>query len=248
MEDIYYVYIFLDQRKPGFWKYNNLEFNYQPFYVGKGKNYRIKSHFSPTELKKKYFKSNKINSIINETGELPIHYRIFENLSEKEAYEIEIEIIKFFGKESDNTGILTNLSDGGDGSRTTRKNAWKKVYQYDLEGNFLKEWDNLLSVKKAFANENMNISRNIKKGFSTYGFQWKIEYYGVKIEKYKPYKKTIKYKDIKQIDLKSGDIIKIHADLKAIESDLKLNFKSSNKVADNIRGKNKSAFGYKWEL
>ena len=40
----YYIYIYLDPRKPGNYKYNNLCFNYEPIYIGKGKGYRYRGH------------------------------------------------------------------------------------------------------------------------------------------------------------------------------------------------------------
>ena len=39
----FYVYIYLDPRKPGSFMYNNLEFNFEPFYVGKGTKNRAHS-------------------------------------------------------------------------------------------------------------------------------------------------------------------------------------------------------------
>jgi hypothetical protein len=39
----YYVYLFLDKSKPGKFIYDDLEFEYETFYVGKGTGVRIKS-------------------------------------------------------------------------------------------------------------------------------------------------------------------------------------------------------------
>ena len=39
----YYIYIYLDGSKPGIYKFDDLEFYYEPFYVGKGTGNRIKS-------------------------------------------------------------------------------------------------------------------------------------------------------------------------------------------------------------
>jgi len=37
---IHYVYIYLDTRKPGNFIYDDMLFNFEPFYVGQGKNNR----------------------------------------------------------------------------------------------------------------------------------------------------------------------------------------------------------------
>lgn len=152
----FYVYVFLDQRHSGKWVYKNIVFNFKPFYVGIGVKYRITSHFTPTNLKKKSIKNNIIKSIMNDINELPIFYKIFENLTEKEASKIEIDIIKSFGKIKNKTGILSNITDGGDGingySHTDdyKNSLRKKVYQYDLNGDYIKEWNSLKDVVEFF--------------------------------------------------------------------------------------------------
>lgn len=109
----YYVYVYLNQLIPGKWAYKDLVFEYQPFYVGKGRNRREIEHLCPYMLEKKSYKSSTIKSIKNKTGQPPIHYRIFEHLTNDEAIEIEIDFIKTFGRKDNKTGILTNCTDGG---------------------------------------------------------------------------------------------------------------------------------------
>ena len=40
----FYVYAYLDPRKPGNFTYAEYNFGYEPFYIGKGRNYRYKYH------------------------------------------------------------------------------------------------------------------------------------------------------------------------------------------------------------
>ena len=50
-EDKYYVYIYLDPRKPGQFQYSGLNmcFLYEPFYIGKGSDKQMYSHLKETE-------------------------------------------------------------------------------------------------------------------------------------------------------------------------------------------------------
>ena len=67
---LYYFYIFLDLRKPGYYIYNingvQYYFSHEPFYVGKGSKRRCVDHFNPHKLKKNTPFYNKLNSILKE--------------------------------------------------------------------------------------------------------------------------------------------------------------------------------------
>ena len=107
----YYVYAFLDKSKPGKFKYENFEFDFEPFYIGKGTGDRIyHSQFD----KYNSFKSNKIKSLIKKNCNF-MSVKIFDNLSEGESFENEKYLIKIIGRRDYNLGPLTNLTDGGDG-------------------------------------------------------------------------------------------------------------------------------------
>ena len=93
MENKYYIYVYLDQRKKGKWLFRDVTFEYQPFYVGKGCGNRITTHLSSHMLKSKNYKNSTIKSIITEINELPIHYRIYDELSESRSLELEKEFI-----------------------------------------------------------------------------------------------------------------------------------------------------------
>lgn len=115
----FYIYLYLDSRKPGAFKYGPYEFDYEPFYVGKGFGRRITSHL--TEAKNNFIEGNqlKLNVIrkIWGLGLEPIIVKYKENLTEDEAFDqYEIPMIAAIGRRDKKTGPLTNLTDGGEGS------------------------------------------------------------------------------------------------------------------------------------
>jgi hypothetical protein len=96
MDNLFYTYAYL--REDG-----------TPYYIGKGKGYRA-FHKDTHTIKP------------------PTRERILflkKNLTEEEAFKHEIYLIAVFGRKDKGTGILRNLTDGGDGvsnpSEETRK-------------------------------------------------------------------------------------------------------------------------------
>jgi hypothetical protein len=107
----FYVYVFLDPRKPGKYVYDNICFTYEPFYIGKGTSNRIIiSKYS----KLNPLKTNKIKKI-ESSGLNVISYKLFDNLTETDSFDIEMDLIKRIGKILNETGPLVNFSDGGTG-------------------------------------------------------------------------------------------------------------------------------------
>ena len=89
----YYVYIYLDPRKPGIYNYEELEFKYEPFYVGKGTNKRYMDHI--WNLKQDNYnkiRKGKIKNILKENL-LPIIEFFYFDI-EQDALNLEIEYIK----------------------------------------------------------------------------------------------------------------------------------------------------------
>jgi group I intron endonuclease len=107
----YYIYIFLDGTKPGKYIYDDISFDYEPFYVGKGTGGRLKSSLLDRESP---FKVNKINKIKKLGGEV-ITLKLYENLENIDSLEIEKLLIKKIGRRDLGLGTLVNQTDGGDG-------------------------------------------------------------------------------------------------------------------------------------
>lgn len=120
LDYIFYVYVYLDPYKPGKYKYGEFEFDYEPFYIGKGSNDRLYVHLA--EAKKGYGenqdKIDRINEILaaefteEDLKKHIIKYR--ENMSSSDAYDLEIQMIAIIGRADKGLGPLVNHTDGGD--------------------------------------------------------------------------------------------------------------------------------------
>lgn len=116
----YYVYVYLDPRKPGKYSYDGLDvsFLYEPFYVGKGKGNRWKYHANVIDGRT--FNTHKAGKIkhIKDLGfdmcENIIKYAI--DLTNEESMDLEIKLIKIIGRHDIGKGPLTNQANGGIGS------------------------------------------------------------------------------------------------------------------------------------
>ena len=123
----YYIYIYLDITKPGIYTYDKLKFNFEPFYVGKGKNKRYYSHINESyDSKRHNHKLNRIRLIRKITNKNPEIIKIYQNLNEIDAYDLELKTINLIGRFDFGFGPLLNLIDGGLGckshSNETKKN------------------------------------------------------------------------------------------------------------------------------
>ena len=168
----------------------------QPFYIGiSGKDNNYKRAYIKTKRNELWgriaFKTNYDVEIV------------FDNLTEKEVKNKEIEFIKLYGRIDLQTGTLANLTDGGDGvlnentkslirSKISKSSLGKKmsesakkkmgdnqklhVLQYDLDGNFIKEWEGTIDAIKFIGGHSTNIMRCCQGKFKqAYGFIWKYK-------------------------------------------------------------------------
>lgn len=161
----YYVYIYLDPRKCGIFRYENFIFDNEPFYIGKGTKNRHLKHLHYSSRDKNLLKINKIKKIKQLNIE-PIIVIYKNELSEYDAYTLESEMIKTIGRLDIKTGPLTNLIDGGYcGTRNTsteirysygsgtRGKSYEEIYGYENA--------KVLKNKRAESNRNRDIRKKI---------------------------------------------------------------------------------------
>ena len=85
-----------------FYVYKYLREDGSPYYIGKGKDDRA---WYKGKHERIHLPKDKSRIVI-----------VQENLSEEQAFQLESELIEYYGRKDLNTGILHNLTNGGEGS------------------------------------------------------------------------------------------------------------------------------------
>jgi hypothetical protein len=180
----FYVYIYLDPRKSGKYVYGQYQFDNEPFYVGKGNDGRYKIHLTEaynykdknTDRRKNNQKSNIIRKIKHELNQNPIIVKYKENLTEREAFDLEIDMINIIGRTDLKTGPLTNKTAGGDGTsgyKYTKKDCLKiKLTHARCDGKHnsrAKKWK-IISPK----NKKYLLYGNLKSFCKNYNLSWGV--------------------------------------------------------------------------
>lgn len=133
------------------------------FYVGKGCRRRAGNIVSRNKFFKDMYYSHKCK-----------YRKVYNNLTEQQAYEKEIELIKFY---RENTSYrLTNICDGGEGS--DGKIFCKKVLQLNLDGEIIEKFDSITEAGEKTNTDLSCISKcclNRSKYKSANGFIWVYE-------------------------------------------------------------------------
>lgn len=131
----YYVYVLLNPLKSGNFIYGEYIFKYEPFYVGKGNG---KRKYETIRDKRNPIKGAILNKIKNE-GLKPIRVIIKTEMPEQESFDLEIKLIDLIGRKDLKKGVLSNLTNGGEGhsgnkqsneTKLKRINSLKKYREY----------------------------------------------------------------------------------------------------------------------
>lgn len=94
-----------------FYVYAYLREDRTPYYIGKGSGDRAYKKWSKKDIKP----PKDLTRIII----------IKNNLTEEQAFSLEIDLIKLHGRKDINTGTLRNRTNGGEGSSGHKTNGWK---------------------------------------------------------------------------------------------------------------------------
>lgn len=114
---IFYVYVYLDPMKPGKYVYGEYEFDYEPFYIGKGCNGRAYVHLTESVQNRngnRHF-YNKIKKIQRIMGIDPIIKIQKDGLIEQYSHDLEVRMVATIGRHDKKKGPLCNLTDAGEG-------------------------------------------------------------------------------------------------------------------------------------
>lgn len=131
----------------------------EPFYIGIGTYQNNGGYKRAKEIGQR---SNLFKKILNKSK---CYYEIILESDNREFIkEKEVEFIKLYGRKDINTGSLVNHTDGGEGGEE------KKIYLYDAQGNYLKEFKSCTICANYINANKKNISTNIKKGYKTKGY------------------------------------------------------------------------------
>jgi len=177
----YYVYVLLDSSKMGDYIYQDIVFEYEPFYIGKGCGNRIKH----TLYDKKAFKYSKIKNLKDKDIDI-IAIKLLENLDNETAFENEKMLISKIGRRDLNKGPLVNMTDGGDGRLYSYPSAetkikTKKTKKQNNKGFILGSKHSIKTIEKMkkaqsgskngffgkeHTNENKDIQSNLVSGYN----------------------------------------------------------------------------------
>lgn len=156
-----------------------------------------------------------------------------DNLTREQANELEIEYIEKFNSQNPEVGY--NISDGGNTNSVLRK----KIYQYSLDGEYIREWESLSDAIRFYGQSIAPATR-----MRSAGYQWNYEKVDKMTSNHNP--NTGISKKVYQYSL-DGDFI---AEYSSISEAAKVNNKlnSFKHISQCCNNKRRSAIGFRWSF
>lgn len=215
-------------------------------YIGRSNNIYLRWSHHKSELRRNIHGNEHLQRSWNKYKEDNFEFKIIKECSEFDSYELEKYYIKKYNSCDDKYGF--NLSSGGEHNSTGYLNNSLsiKVYQYDLDGNFIKEWSSMSEAERQLDISSSEISMCCKGKLKySHNSQWKYEY----LDKIDPinvfdlHSKHNKYKGKKVYQYSmDGKYIDEYTSARVAGEKLNIISSSINKAAHN----HKTAGGYQW--
>lgn len=193
----------------------------EPFYIGISKNYKRAYDF--------YCRSKFWKSVYNKT-DIKVEI-IIDNISYKKAQELEKQLIQKYGRRDSGTGILVNMTDGG-------------------EGHLGMSEANKLKISKLRKGKPTTLGyKHNEKTKQRLSFLAKYRENPFKNKKHSDKSKRLisqgNSKEVLQYT-KDDKFIKEWTSLS--EAELTINGKLTGNISKCLAGKSKTSFGYKWKF
>lgn len=245
---MFYVYKLIDPRDT------------LPFYIGKGKSQRWRVHFTPSSKGQNPYKDAVIRNI--QACGLDVIVEHIKCDSEEDALQLEQALISELGRRDINTGILTNLQNGGEGagsgrvlshSTRTKLSEWRQrhpynrcvppcgnaVVQLSFEGTVVSSFSSALAAQRATSVDATMIGRCCTGMYKTAGgFRWQYADPDQVVHRSKKLTKPVR-----QLTL-DGEVVTIHPSIGAAARAMNTGTSYIARTAKD----NGTAFGYRWSL
>ena len=230
---------------PKIYKITNVITN--DFYIGKTTqsiNKRWTQHKCGAKLCKKYNTNNRFYNAIRKYDSVNFVVELLEEVELLQIDEREIYWITFLNPKY-NTSPGGKSTKGFLGKTLSQQHKYNlihsdsyPIFQYDLEGNFIRKWDYVQEAVKYYSCKSISHAVNNKQ-ITAKNFRWFREYLGVKIDSY--IKTSHSSKKICRVD-SSGNRIFYNSMTEAGKGGF-----SSSKICLVCQGKRKKHRGFKWE-
>lgn len=208
----------------------------EPFYIGIGTS----EYYNRARRKKG---RNEIWQRISSKANIKIEI-LFDNITWEQACEKEIELINKYGRINNKTGILANLTDGGEGAKGAIPKNKRKIVQKDFNNNIIKIYESIASVEKdGYIKSGVNMCCRGKAKIHA-GYVW--QYFDSQSDDLNYNKSLRKVPNRKKIIQKNldGSIVKVW---ECVMDAVKVGFTSSG-IGRCCNGFMKTHKGYMWEF
>lgn len=222
----------------------------EPFYIGIGtknkQDFKYGHYHRANQVKGRGEIWNKIVAKTNYEVEILLESNDYKFIKQK-----EIEFISLYGRKDLRTGILANLTKGGDGGQVSKetgnkiaKKLSKKVVQISLDGKFIKEWSSISKAGKKLGLKPGHISACCKSKLrSIGGYLW---FYSNEYDPNKDLSHHTNFgRPIYQYNIHGGLIAQFKNIRHCIDK-LGLGESAMYNINVCIQGKAKTAYGYIW--